>query len=316
MALLPETWAVYTSTCLVVWALSCFLRSNVFSTKNHHFPESVPVSGLRKEWFGLVRASLRQLTAGVSTLMDGYQKYSRSGSWFLVCETSLDQELMVPPEHVKWLLEQPPAVMSSKTIREERHASGYLHIGVEFESTEFFLERIMRDRLTKYLDLVQEPMHDEIRNAFEKELDVHARSGRPVKIFPTLQTVILKAICRVFYGPELTQNRHFMTLYNRYILSMSIGTMVIGQLPRFLKSVVVPVFNLPLWYYRTRTMKMLVPVVKRRLANIDGDSDPYDFISQCAKVSQRISSTKTPAEPAQLAECMMLLVSTVCTPET
>jgi len=216
---------------------------------------------------------------------------------------------MVPPEHVKWLLEQPPAVMSSKTIREERHASGYLHIGVEFESTEFFLERIMRDRLTKYLDLVQEPMHDEIKNAFDADFANYARDGMPVNIFPALQKVILQAICRVFFGPELTQDRRFMLVYYRYILAMSIGTMVIGQLPRFLKSIMVPAFNLPLWYYRTRTMKLLVPVVKHRLDLANDETDPYDFISQCAKVSQRISSTKTAADPAHLAECMMLLVS-------
>lgn len=217
---------------------------------------------------------------------------------------------MVPPEHVKWLLEQPSAIMSSKTIREERHASGYLHMGVEFESTEFFLERIMRDRLTKHLGLVQEPMYDEIRHALDADLGAYAREdGKPVKVFPALQKVILRAICRVFFGPELTQDDHFMLMYHRYILAMGVGTMVIGQLPKLLKSVVVPAFNLPLYYYRTRTLKMLVPVVERRLNLSDGEMDPSDFISQCAKVSHRISPTKTPADPAQLAECMMLLVS-------
>lgn len=215
---------------------------------------------------------------------------------------------MVPPEHVKWLLEQPPTVMSSKTIREERHASGYLHMGVEFESTEFFLERIMRDLLTKRLDLVQEPMYDEIKHALDTDFGKGARDGTHVKIFPALQQVILRGMCRVFFGPELTQDDHFMTAYHRYILAMGVGTMVIGQLPRFLKSIVVPAFNLPLWYYRTRTLKFLVPVVERRLALGDSKTDTYDFISQCAKVSQRISPTKTTADPSQLAECMMLLV--------
>lgn len=35
---------------------------------------SIPVVGLRNEWFQATRASLRQLTHGVTTLMDGYRQ--------------------------------------------------------------------------------------------------------------------------------------------------------------------------------------------------------------------------------------------------
>ena len=215
---------------------------------------------------------------------------------------------MVPPEHVKWFCEQPPAVMSSKTIREERHASRYLHMGVEFESTEFFLERIMRDSLTKNLTMIQEPMYDETQKAVDAEFGTATADWRTVKIFPSLQQVMLRAMCRVFFAKELCRDRDFMVAYSRYILAMSIGTMAIGQLPRFLKSMVVPAFNVPLRYYRAKTLKILLPAVEQRLALPDSDKDPYDFISQCAKVSQRISLTKTAPEPAQLAEWIMLLV--------
>lgn len=70
-------WAFYASACLVIWMISSFLNSQFISAKKlQPFPAGVPVSGMRKEWFALIRASMRQLTAGVSTLLDGYQKVS------------------------------------------------------------------------------------------------------------------------------------------------------------------------------------------------------------------------------------------------
>lgn len=41
------------------------------------FPESIPVVGLRKEWFKTTRASFRQLSDGMRTLADGYRQVTQ-----------------------------------------------------------------------------------------------------------------------------------------------------------------------------------------------------------------------------------------------
>lgn len=38
------------------------------------FPESIPVVGLRKQWFKTTRASYRQLTDGIRTQAEGYRQ--------------------------------------------------------------------------------------------------------------------------------------------------------------------------------------------------------------------------------------------------
>lgn len=38
------------------------------------FPESVPVIGPRKQALSIARASIRQITGGIKTLLDGYVK--------------------------------------------------------------------------------------------------------------------------------------------------------------------------------------------------------------------------------------------------
>lgn len=75
MPLYTENWAFYSLATLFFGVLAFLFTPYYFGPMNYQsFPREVPVSGLRQEWFALIRASMRQLTTSVSTLMDGYQK--------------------------------------------------------------------------------------------------------------------------------------------------------------------------------------------------------------------------------------------------
>lgn len=300
-----ETWTVYLASLLLLGLVYIFIL--LFLRDSAAFPDDIPISGLRNEVFRVVRASLRQLTDGMSTLMEGYRKYSANGKLFILCEPSFQKELMLPPEHIKWFAEQSDTVMSSKTIREERHASKYLHMGVEFSSTLYFMERVIRDSLTRNLGDIQQPLCDEICQGFDQVFGTDSTEWKTLNVYQSMQEIILQAMCRVFFGEQISRNQEFLTIYSRYILAMGVGTMIIGILPGFLKRLLVPFFNVPLWYYRRRTLKILLPVVEQQVLRSQSDSKSYDFISQCARTSAKSTSTRTAAEPKQLAEWMMLL---------
>ncbi|KAI1382458.1 cytochrome P450 [Hypoxylon crocopeplum] len=300
-----ESWDI----CLIALPLVClaYLVATTLSNNSSVLPENVPISGLRNELFKVTRVSFRQLTNGVSTLLDGYKKYSIRGQVFILCEPSMQKELMLPPEHVRWFGEQSDSTMSSKTIREERHASKYLHMGVEFSSTLYFMDRVIRDSLTRNLDDIQEPLCDEISRGFDEVFGIDSAEWKTLNVYQSMQEIILRAMCRVFFGEQISRNQEFLTTYSRYILAMGVGTMIIGILPKFMKRLLVPMFNVPLWYYRRRTLRILLPVVEQQVSQSLIDNNNYDFISQCARTSAKSTSTKTAAEPKLLAEWMMLL---------
>ncbi|XXH04100.1 hypothetical protein Hte_010511 [Hypoxylon texense] len=284
-----ETWSIYLlAPALLLGCVYIFVL--LVSKDPAAFPKEIPISGLRNEILRVTRASLRQLTDGMSTLLEGYQK-----------------ELMLPPEHIKWFAEQSDTIMSSKTIREERHASKYLHMGVEFSSTLYFMERVIRDSLTRNLGDIQEPLCDEICRGFDQVFGTDSTEWKTLNVYQSMQEIILRAMCRVFFGEQISRNQEFLTIYSRYILAMGIGTMIIGILPGFLKRLLVPFFNVPLWYYRRRTLKILLPVVEQQVLRSQSDKKSYDFISQCARTSAKSTSTRTTAEPKLLSEWMMLL---------
>lgn len=221
---------------------------------------------------------------------------------------------MLPPEHIKWFSTQPDSVLSSAEIRKERHAVRYLHVGVEFESTVSFLDRGIGESLTRKLDMIQGPMYDEVRRSIDDVFGIDDTEWKTLNLYGSLQDIVLPAMSRVFFGPSLGCDLTFINSFRRYVLAMGVGTIVIGQLPRVLKGFVVPIFNVPLRYYRGKTLKDLIPVVKRQLAKRDDDQfkageDEYDFIKQSARVSAKISSSRNAADPKILAEWIMLIVA-------
>ncbi|KAI4221182.1 MAG: hypothetical protein L6R36_007082 [Xanthoria steineri] len=281
--------------------------------KSVTYPTSIPIVGIRQEWFSSARASFRQLTDGISTLSTGYKLHSKCGRPFLLNEPSLQKEVMLPPEHIKWFSNQPDSTLSSTEIRKERHAVRYLDIGVEFETSVFFLERFIGESLTKNLDKLQEPMLEEIRRNTVEIFGTDDAGWKTLNVYSSMQDIILPAMSRVFFGLPLGRDPKFLVSFQRYVLAMGVGTLVIGQLPRAFKGMLVPIFNLPLRYYRSKTMNTLVPMVERQLqaqkrsSKVESWEEEYDLISQSARVSAKLGSIRNIADSGMLAEWILLL---------
>ncbi|KAL8728149.1 MAG: hypothetical protein Q9166_005599 [cf. Caloplaca sp. 2 TL-2023] len=243
-------------------------------------------------------------------------QYSKCGRPFLLHEPSLRKEIMLPPEHIKWFSNQPDSSLSSAEIRKERHAVRYLHVGVDFNSTVFFLERFIGESLAKKLDMLQKPMYEEIRHNTDKICGVDETEWKTINVYNSLQEIILPAMSRVFFGLPLSHDPKFLTSFRRYVLAMGVGTIVIGQLPRYFKGLLVPLFNVPLWYYREKTMKELVPMIERQLVEIRDTKtevveEKYDLVSQSARVATKLSGIRDVVDSTS----NILLDVVCCSPE-
>ncbi|KAL9583468.1 MAG: hypothetical protein Q9212_002682 [Teloschistes hypoglaucus] len=237
--------------------------------------------------------------------------FSRYGQPFLLNEPSFQKEVILPAEHIKWFSDQPDSILSSAEIHKERHAARYLRIGVDFDTTVFFLERFIKESITKNLDKLQKPLYEEVRRNVDVVFGSDENQWKTLNVYGSLQDVIVPAISRVCFGRALSRDPHFVKLFQRYILAVGVGTIVIGQLPRTFKVLVTPILNIPLRYYRARTMKALIPLLERQLEDIRSgrtkvhDQD-YDLISQSARFSMKLDSIRNIADPKALAEWIMI----------
>lgn len=151
-------------------------------------------------------------------------------------------------------------------------------------------------------------MYEEVRLGFDRIFGVDDSQWKTVNVYDSMQEIALSTMSRAFFGSQLTRNEHFLTLYSRYILAMGVGTIVVGELPRLLKRLFVPAFNLPLRYYRRRTLGMVVPQVERELSRTVTDGEGDNFIRQCARVSMKPAARGSREDPQLLAESIMMMV--------
>lgn len=151
-------------------------------------------------------------------------------------------------------------------------------------------------------------MYEEIRLGFDRIFGIDNSQWKTVNVYDSMQQIALSTMSRAFFGSQLTRNEHFLTLYSRYILAMGVGTIVVGELPRLLKRLLVPAFNLPLRYYRRRALGMVVPEVEKELSRTVTDGEDDNFIRQCAKVSMRPAAKGSREDPQLLAESIMMMV--------
>ncbi len=224
---------------------------------------------------------------------------------------------MLPQEHIKWFSEQPDSAASSEEIRNERHAVRYLHHETQFHSTSFFLDKIAGYSLTRKLDKLQEPIYEELSRSIDDIFGTCDNDWRTINLYGTLQEIIVPAMTRVFFGFELSHDSKFVTSFRRYVAAMGIGTIVIGQLPRMFKYLVVPLFNIPLRYYRRKTLNAVIPMVAHQMKVKEGQKDQVtaskdrnEFIIQASQLSARSNVLRARgADPKVLAEWVILLVS-------
>ncbi|MCJ1251308.1 hypothetical protein MMC30_008540 [Trapelia coarctata] len=277
------------------------------------FPEYVPIVGVRKQVLSIPRASFRQLTNGITTLLDGYHQFAQHGQPFVVYDPSAQQELLLPVKHLKWFSEQPDSKLSSYGVRQERHALNYLNTGIELSTTMHFIERISGDRLARNLHLMQQPMHDEIRRCVDAVFGKNKEDWTALNVYDSLQDIVMPTMSRIFLGLPLGRDPRVITALRRYIMALGLGTIFVGELPRVLKVMVAPLVNLPLAYYQRKTLSILIPVVERQMAQgttSDGDEvEELSFIRQCAKISEKsiLGGVGNASQPEIIAKWIMSL---------
>lgn len=151
-------------------------------------------------------------------------------------------------------------------------------------------------------------MCEEIRLGFDRIFGIDDTQWKTVNVYDSMQEIALSTMSRAFFGSRLSSSDTFLTFYSRYILAMGVGTIVVGELPRLLKRLLVPAFNLPLRYYRRRTLGLVVPEVEKELSRTVADGEGDNFIRQCARVSMKPAAKGSREDPQLLAESIMMMV--------
>ena len=243
-----------------------------------------------------------------------FKQFSRVGKPFVIPDASFQPQVFLPHEHIKWLTEQPDSTLSRWAVRGERNAINYLSIDVDQPSTIAFIDRIVGQCLSRKLDRIQPDVCQGVREGVDDLMGLDDKSWREVNLQETLSRIVDRTVTAAFFGPHLCRDQKYLSALNRYILFMGVGTLLVGQLPRFvLRPLVASLLNIPIRHYKAKVFTFLVSLIQERMRKFEekgGDCDESnDFVTQGIKIIMRSKDHTYINNPQYLAEQFLLLVS-------
>ena len=245
------------------------------------------------------------------------KQYGKNGQPFVMPDPSLQAQVMLPQEHISWLIRQSDGVMSQDKVRRERNAVAYLHMDVDHKATMALIDKIINPCLQRKLNRVQGNVFDEIRASVDDTFGLDENSWHELKLHESLQTIINRTGTRAFFGLPICRNPDYLYSLNRFILAMGAGTLIVGQLPLWLvRPLAASVVNIPLRYYKAKALKTLLPFFAERIQSFERheagytpDDEPEDFATQTIQLVINAKEGTYNRGFGYLAEQHLLLVS-------
>ncbi|CAG7916207.1 unnamed protein product [Penicillium olsonii] len=227
-------------------------------------PVGLEWAGRRLEFLGEIRACMREYTAGITTLLSGYKKFGLNGKAFIAPGTGFRAEVMLPPEHIKWVVDQPDEILSHHEFQVETTAIKYIIPGLDLYTPDASVEAL-RTHLTRSLGKIQPDLVDELRRSVDAQLGM-STDWKEIKLHDALNEIVFRTSGRVLFGESLTRDNKFIRNLIGLATWFGAGILFVGQLcPWQLKRIVGSVFCIPLMYHRAVCTGYLLPYFRERL---------------------------------------------------
>lgn len=279
-----------------------------------HFTKELPWSGLRKEFYPIIRASFRQLLLSPPTLTDGYARYGKKGQPFAIPDPSFKPQVMLPQEHVKWINQQSAEVLSLWTVRDMRNALGYMNITVDHKSTINFTEKVIGRCLTRNLDAIQTDVYAEIRTSVDDLFGLDTDSWRELNGHETMNKIADRTGIRAMFGLALCRDQNYMHNLARLNKLMGMATILVGRLPPVVRNIAGNLVSLPIRYYKAKVMRTLEPFIAKQMEDFDRHQREgvrshrsKDFLTQAVATAMTNKDRTVCNDAPYLAEQFILL---------
>ena len=224
--------------------------------------------------------------------------------------------MILPHEHLGWIVGQPDDVLSQRTALDKRFAFKWLIPTFDVHDDLFLTDVIRRD-LTRNLGRVQADMFDEMRQSIDATMGLDSTSWSEFNLVQAMRSIVFRSSNRVLLGPSLCRNQEYQKSSQNFSSWLGASAIVIGQLvPWFLSSFLGHLVAIPVYICRNRAFKFLVPEIKERMDTIKRKrmdpshiyDEPKDLITWYVNAILDSDSTKH-STPEALADRLLFLVS-------
>ncbi|KAI1172623.1 ent-kaurene oxidase [Nemania sp. FL0916] len=253
--------------CVVGLGLTALIIFNAWRlTPSDAFLKDRPVIGIRKELLPWGRAALRSVTQTRNWVFDGYTKHSRLNSFFVLPAIDRGASLVVPPKQIKKVYGLPDTVLDVHTTANQTIQTKWTIWDDEVSENDFQMN-LIRNQLTRNLDILTPPIAAELEEGFRREWGTETDTWKTVDIWHSAMRIIGGAANSAFCGAAMCRNMDFIQRVQDHSLCLFLGAIMINSTPWPFKDITGLAVGWLCYYQLQRVSKLCLPFVKERLEN-------------------------------------------------
>ncbi|KAI0486735.1 cytochrome P450 [Xylaria cf. heliscus] len=267
------------AACIIALVITCLnLIRRLFS--NASLPGNLPWAGVgeHNSSLGRAKANLTSFFHLTDLLDEGYVKYSKNDQTYVLPYFINGPQVILPPSHIPWLLEQPDDVLSQEHVNRQFLQAKYAFFHADRVEDPVHPE-VIQHQLTKKIGGFTDDIVDEARAVLEDCWGTDTEEWREVRVYDTMLHVIARLSIRVLMGREFCLDETFMSICSHFIRKVAIAAAAISLFPGFLKPIVGPIFTLFDYILYRRCRRFLMPIIYERLErlkNSDAEKTPLE----------------------------------------
>ncbi|GMF68443.1 unnamed protein product [Aspergillus oryzae] len=266
-------------------AVSLFLLSPWIAYAR--LPSSIKSPIKAKGPLSALRACLNEISAGAKTSTRGYElvrlsnyfipakayanvssvQYSKKGQSFAMLNINFRPQVILPPEHVRWLVTQPEDILSHAKASDDADALGYIWPLFDASALHSF-SKVLQIDLTRNVTQTEKDVLEEVQHIMD-ELVGQTESWKEVNMVQAFERIMYQATQRVYVGLPLCRDSTYMGYVKGYARSLGTAMVFAAQLtPWPLRQVTALLAGLPVYYYVLRVRSYLSPLFKERMERL------------------------------------------------
>ncbi|KNG90080.1 cytochrome P450 [Aspergillus nomiae NRRL 13137] len=214
-----------------------------------------------------LRACLNEANAKNKTSTKGYELFSKNGQSFAMLNINFRPQVILPPEHVRWLVTQPEDILSHAKASDDTDALGYIWPLFDASALHSFA-KVLQNDLTRNVAQTEQDVLREVQHIMD-EIVGQTDSWEEVNMVQAFERIMYQATQRVYVGLPLCRDPTYMAYVKGYARSLGTAMVFAAQLtPWPLRRVTALLAGLPVYYYVLRVRSYLSPLFKERMERL------------------------------------------------
>ncbi|KAH6623222.1 cytochrome P450 [Chaetomium tenue] len=258
-----------------------------------------PVVGTRNQWFSWERAALRSFSLSKQWSFEGYEKYCKANSPFIIPCIERGPVVIVPPKQIKKVYGLPEHVIDMWNTSNDTIQSKYTISDQDIVNHPFQIN-VIRNQMTRNLDILTPAISTELEAAFER-LWGTGDEWREFRTWENCLALIAGASNAAFCGAPLCHDAVFLRSLKDHGMITFLGALMISGTPRLFKPVTGTLIGWACEFMFHRTKRLCMPFIKERLANTARAKEDPSFCWTAPRdglqwIIEEAYGTKSPAQ--------------------